>query len=272
MKSKKTNVTVLLPVHKLENETELKMAKRAIESVVNQKTDLLPNLLVVVSASVPPSQVQELKRALGNSKIEYTQLLKNGDTDFASMVNFGVSQIDTPNFSILEFDDEFTDIYFGHVENYLKTDPKVSILLPLVAEVNLANELLRYSNEVPWVKDFSKEVGTLDHEGLHNYAGVNLTGAVINTKQFLAVKGLKTNLPAVFNYEFLLRLTNQPDSLIVSIPKIGYLHKNGRDNALFAQYMKGKNKLSQPEFAFWFDTAKKEFEHLEQRPIELFKA
>ena len=271
MKAKNT-VTIIIPIHKLENEAELKMAKRAIESVVNQKVESLPNILVVTSASVAPSQAQELKRALGTAKVNYTQLLKEGETDFASMVNFGVSQINTTNFAVLEFDDEFTDIYFKHVERYLATDPKVSLLLPLVAETNLANELLRYSNEVPWVKDFSKEVGTLDHEGLQNYAGVNLTGAVINTKQFLAVKGLKTNLPAVFNYEFLLRLSNQEDSLIVSIPRIGYLHKNGRENALFAQYMKGKNKLSQPEFAFWFDTAKKEFEHLEQRPIEPFKA
>lgn len=269
---KTSNTTVIIPIHKLENERELKMAKRAIQSVVKQKVETLPDILVVTSASVGPSQAAELRSAVGKAKVTYTQVLKDGETDFASMVNFGVSQIKTTNFSILEFDDEFTDIYFGYVEKYLKADPKVSILLPMVAETNLDNELLRYSNEVPWVKDFSKEVGTVDHEGLQNYAGVNLTGAVINTSQFQAVKGLKSNLPAVFNYEFLLRLTNQDDSRIVSIPKIGYLHKNGRENSLFAQYMKGKDKLSQPEFTFWFETAKKEFEYLEQRPIEPFQA
>lgn len=266
------NTTVIIPIHKLEGERELKMAKRAIQSVVNQKSELLPDILVVTSALVGPSQFTQLRSAIGDSKVNYVQTLKEGKTDFASMVNFGVSHIKSANFSILEFDDEFTDLYFGYVEKYLKADPKVSILLPIVAETNLDNELLRYSNEVPWVKDFAKEPGTLDHEALLNYAGVNLTGAVINTSQFRAVKGLKSNLPAVFNYEFLLRLSNQDDCRIVSIPKIGYLHKNGRENSLFAQYMKGKDKLSQPEFAYWFETAKKEFEHLEQRLVKSFQA
>lgn len=271
MNIKKSQVTVIVPIHKLEGERELKMAKRAVESIVNQKTDLLPDILLITTTAVSNSEVQEISRAIGKADVKITQYLKEGETDFPSMVNFGVSKIKTPYFSILEFDDEYTEIYFGHVERYLKANPKVSILLPLVAEVNLDNELLRYSNEVPWVKDFSKETGTLDNESLLNYAGVNLTGAIIDTEQFKIVKGLKSNLPAVFNYEFLLRLSNQEDSKIISIPKIGYMHKNGRENALFAQYMQGKNKLSQPEFVYWFDKAKEEYEHLQQRPVPAFK-
>lgn len=270
--NKKQNTTVILPIHKLEGDRELKMAKRAVESVVNQKTDSLPDILLVTSTAVSVSDVQEISRAAGKANVKFEQILKEGETDFASMVNFGVSKIKTPYFSILEFDDEYTDIYFAYVERYLKANPEVSILLPLVAEVNLDNELLRYSNEVPWVKDFSEEMGTLDNQSLLNHAGVNLTGAIINRKQFNEVKGLKTNLPAVFNYEFLLRLSNQEDSKILSIPKIGYMHKNGRENALFAQYMRGKNKLSQPEFVYWFEKAKEEYEYLEERPIPAFKA
>jgi hypothetical protein len=262
-------ISIIIPIHKLDGERELKMAKKAVTSVLNQKTSTPATIVLVHGPEVSSDSLQELNRLVTKKTkdIQFVQVRKQGETDFASMVNEGVSQLKTPYFSILEFDDEFTDIYFGYVQKYLVAYPEVSLLLPIVAETNLDDELMRYSNEVPWVQDFSTEAGVLSHESLLEYAGINLTGAVISVDKFNAVKGLKTNLPVVFNYEFLLRLTNQEGNLCLSIPKIGYLHKNGRENALFASYMKGKKALTAKELNFWFETAKKEFEFLTQRPV-----
>ena len=62
-----------------------------------------------------------------------------------------------------------------------------------------------------------------------------------------------------FNYEFLLRASYN-DTVIMTIPKVGYKHTNQRDNSLFWDYKNNPElKLEQDEAKFWIDTAKKEY-------------
>lgn len=266
MTTNNSEITVILPVHKLVGEKELKMAKTAIKSIINQKSNAPKQLIIVHSNSISLDNLNELSKVAAK-QLETVFLVKEGATDFPSMINHAVASVTTPYFSILEFDDEYTDIYFDYVNRYLEAQPGVNMLLPLVAETNLEGQLLKYSNEVPWVQDFSEIQGTLDHKGLLDFAGINLTGAIIRTTDFQEAGGLKTNLPVVFNYEFLLRLTLRDDVVILSIPKIGYLHKNGRETALFSTYMAGENQLTSKELNFWFEAAKTECAHKAERPV-----
>ena len=66
----------------------------------------------------------EIKKELDN--FAYETKIKNilsivendGETDFCSQINFGVSKLDTEWFSILEIDDEFSKIWISNFNKY----------------------------------------------------------------------------------------------------------------------------------------------------------
>ena len=57
-------------------------------------------------------------------------ILENpGKTDFCSQVNYGVENIDTEWFSILEFDDEYSRHWLKNAEKYVKAYDEIDIFL-----------------------------------------------------------------------------------------------------------------------------------------------
>jgi len=54
----------------------------------------------------------------------------------------------------------------------------------------------------------------------------------------------------------------------MSVPRIGYLHVNLRENSLFWKYKYDENEsLSENEAEFWLETAKKEYFFKNKRDI-----
>ncbi len=91
---------------------------------------------------------------------------------------------------------------------------------------------------------------------------------IMRKDKFESIGGLKPSIKLTFNYEFLLRATYN-DTLIMTIPKVGYKHTNQRVNSLFWDYKFNPDvKLGQEEAKFWIDLSKKEYFFTKDRKLE----
>jgi hypothetical protein len=254
-------LTVILPIHEYKDYTE-GYFKRAIESVKQQKT--LPESLLIVA-----SNDSDLKSFLdsfdfGDIK-DITSVVYNEseDTSFQSQINYGVSQINTEYFTFLEFDDELSNIWVDVAKKYAHHYEDVGVFLPIIFESDVNSNFLSFSNEGPWAKGFTEEMGYIDHNRLNNFSNFNIDGMVVKKEVFEKYGGLKSNIKLMFSYEFLLRVTFKSVPVMV-IPKLGYKHTNSREGSLFVEY---KNTINVLESKFWMNQAKKEFYQKEDREI-----
>lgn len=251
-----SNVTVILPILTL-NEEEKTYFANAIASVREQK--VLPKNLTIV---IPKNE--NLKKELesfeyGDKLTDKITIVENeGETDFCSQINFGVSKIETEWFSILELDDVYSNIWFDNFNKYSESYDDVDVFLPIVLDVNTDNQFIHFTNEPVWAKDFSENLGFLDNDALLNFPNFQISGSVIKKESFTSVGGLKPGVKMFFNYELFLRLTYY-DKKIMTIPKIGYKKVNMRPDSLFWQYKNVPEKIIDPvESRFWFNVSKKE--------------
>jgi hypothetical protein len=249
------DITVILPVHELNDVTE-QLFKNAITSVFEQVET--PNLLVVAT----PSVYDKVITLIGNHN--HCEVIKNeGESDFSSQINYGVNNINTTWFSILEYDDEYANIWFKNVVKYQNAYPDVDLFLPIIIDVNDDNQFVGFSNEAVWANSFSDVLGVLDNNAVLTYQGFNIDGMVMKKETYLNNGGLKKNLKLTFLYEFLLRMTFKDVKAMV-IPKFGYKHTNQRVDSLFYNL---QNEMNPVEANWWLSQAKKEYYFDKDREI-----
>jgi glycosyltransferase involved in cell wall biosynthesis len=231
------NITVILPVHKLEEN----LLGGAISSVDSQKVK--PSELLIVT-----SDDENLKKFLseydfGDLK-SIVRIVENETKDytFQSQLNYGVSQCNSKYFTFLEYDDE---------------------ILPIVFETDENGKFISFSNEGVWAKSYTEEPGLLDNNTLQRVQNFNFDGMIVNKETYEQHGGLKKNVKLTFTYEFLLRMTYQSVPVMV-IPKLGYRHTNNRPGSLFDEY---KTTIDVLESKFWVNKAKKEYYFTEDREI-----
>jgi Glycosyl transferase family 2 len=255
-----TNISVVLPVHDL-NETTKVLFSNAVKSVGLQL--VVPDELVIV---VPTgSETAEYVKSFDYGKIqEIVSIIENNsETDFASQVNLGVEKSKSDWVSILEYDDEFSNIWFKNVVQYKDAHPNVGIFMPIIIDVDAAGNFIGFTNEAVWATGFSDEVGILDLNALLNYQNFNIDGIVIKKEYFNEYGGFKSSIKLSFIYEFLLRMAFK-DVRIMTIPKFGYKHVNQRPNSLFAEY---RETIDPAEARWWMSQAKKEYYFEKDRKI-----
>jgi GT2 family glycosyltransferase len=258
--NEKNNISVILPIHELKEEYKI-LFTNAVESVKTQTTR--PDELVVV---VPKgSEVAAYVKAFdfGDYKASVTIAENDGETDFASQINFGVSIAKSEWFSVLEFDDEYANIWFKNVVTYRNAHTNVDIFMPIIVDVDNTNQFIGLTNEAVWANSFSDELGVLDNNALLAYQNFNTDGMVMRKSVYLEHGGFKSSIKLTFLYEFLLRMTFK-DVKTMIIPKFGYKHTNQRVDSLFANY---KETISPLEARWWLATAKKEYYFQKDRKI-----
>jgi len=187
----------------------------------------------------------------------------DGKTDFASQMNFGVSQCETEWFSILEYDDEYSKIWFKNVQTYVDAYPNVDIFMPIVVDVDETGQFIGFTNEAVWANSFSDELGFLDKDALLSYQNFNIDGIVMKKEVYESYGGFKSNIKLTFIYEFLLRMSHKSVK-IMTIPKFGYKHVNQRVGSLFHDY---KLSMDPVEANWWLNKAKSEFYHENDREL-----
>jgi len=267
------NISVIVPIHEY-NDDLSGLVTKAVESVIKQEEVEIPQILFVC-----PPELDEALIGLRDSMIRkysssgvteqnFTIVRNNDKTDYQSQVNVGVKAVTTDYFSVLEFDDEYAGTFFKRATEYIQAYPEVDILLTMMIEVNEQNQGIKLTNETVWAQQFvgeNGEMGYLNINALKQYTDFKLSGAVIKTEEFKNLGGYKSNIKLTFMYEFLLRALNNA-SKIMSMPKIGYKHLATREGSLFDGYMKN---MPVDERKFWFETATKESNFMNDRPIDL---
>jgi hypothetical protein len=264
------NTTVIIPIHEY-NDQISSFLDKAIESVLKQeKLEKLPQILIIYASVIEAGIVgfqQSFLRKYQDS-VDILFIKNEGKTDYQSQVNFAVEHITTDYFSVLEFDDEYSTTYFSIAEKYIKFYPEIDVFLTMMIEVNEKNEGIKLTNETVWAQQFvgeNGEMGYLNQNSLKQYSDFKVSGAVIKKSEFQNVGKYKSNIKMTFMYEFLVRALNNACK-IYTIPKIGYKHLATREGSMFDDFQKN---MPMNERKFWFDTATKEANFSNDRPIDM---
>jgi hypothetical protein len=251
---------IIIPMHEFGKEN-IELLNKAIESV----PEGMPICLSTPKGTTPA----KIKGA--SNRLNLVVSDEDGSS-FAELVENGVNAFannpDVKWFSILEFDDTYTPIWFDNVKKYMEYMPEVSVFMPLEDVVDFNNsKYIGFGNEAAWASSFSNEIGYIDNECLQNYFDFYLTGSIFNTADWREIGGLKPSIKITFWYEWLLRLTNKSKKVFV-IPKVCYNHALGREGSLVDTY---KKSMTQEETQWWFDLAKREYFYKEDRKKEYKK-
>lgn len=239
------DITVIVPVVNMENDKNKELFIRAIESIDDSQ-------IIVVGPENDIKAIENLKL----SKIMRVLVNKSQDTSYAFQVNYAVKDVKTTYFSVLEFDDIYTSIWFKNVQQYLDTDTEDTFaFLPLTEVIDVNMGPVGFANEAVWASSFSEEIGCYDLQCLEDYLDFNTSGGIFKTQDFITLGSLKASMKLSFWYEFLLRATYKGKRIFV-IPKIGYNHFIGREDSL--SYIYGNN-MSEAEANWWINLAKKEY-------------
>ena len=265
------NISVIIPINEYNDELSLFLDK-AVESVFKQQNlTEFPQVILVYPTDLGDAIVGFRDGMVRKNQIpstNYTLVPNTGKTDYQSQVNLAVDFVTTDYFSVLEFDDEYGTTFFYNAQKYIKSYPQIDVFLTMMIEVNEKNEGIKLTNETVWAQQFvgeNGEMGYLNANALKQYTDFKLSGAVIKKSEFLNIGKYKVNIKLTFMYEFLLRALNNACK-IFTMPKIGYKHLATREGSLFSFYLKN---MPMDERKFWFDTAVKEANFINDRPIDM---
>jgi len=182
-----------------------------------------------------------------------------GDPSFQSQVNYGVSKAKNDWVSFCEFDDEYSAIWFKHVEIHKKAYPESQGFLPVVVDVDEKNQFAGFTNEATFAANFNLDYSLLTNDLLARFQNFQSSGMVIRKDTFIDYGGFKESMKLTFVYEFLMRMTYN-SAIIRTIPRIGYKHTNMRLGSIFWNYKFGDNP--------WLEVAKKEYFFIQDREIK----
>jgi hypothetical protein len=246
------NLTVIIPIIKLDNEEQKTLFVEALSSVDDS------NIIIVGDADALNS-ISDVK----TEKMFMTIENKTGETNYAAQVNFAVKKVNTDYFAVLEYDDKFSPIWFTNVKEYIEKDVNSTFaFMPLTEIVDYTTKIpFGYANEAVWATSFSDEIGYYDIQALEQYLNFNASGAVFKTDDFKTLGMLKPSMKLVFWYEFLLRALYKGKKIFV-IPKVGYYHIPNRPGSITNNYAEN---MSEKEADWWINLAKKEYYFVQDR-------
>lgn len=249
----KVDVSVILPIESSKHVDFDDYFNKAVQSLLIQITPV--NELIIVHSG--EDQLKSKIEAYDYSGLTVNIIQNDGEFDFASQVNLGVKNAKSKWVSILEFDDEYSSIWFKNVKEYIQSYPEVDGFLPLVVDTDEKGAFVGFTNEATFAVSLNSDMGYLNNETLLNYQNFQTSGMVIKKSTYENSGGIKPSVKLTFVYEFLLRLTYN-SAKIMTIPRIGYKHMNLRRGSIFWNYKFGDNNLTDDEVSFWIDSAKKE--------------
>ena len=259
----KFNVSIVLPIESSKHMDFEDYFSKSIQSIINQETPI--NELVIVHSG--EENLEIIVNNFDYSGLTVNIIKNDGETDFGSQVNLGVSNSKSEWISILEFDDEYASIWFKNVDRYSKAYPNMQGFLPIVVDVDDKGVFAGFTNEATFAASMNSEIGILTNEVLLNYQNFQSSGMVIKKEVFEDFGGFKPSFKLTFVYEYLLRLTYNSVN-IMTIPRIGYKHTNLRFGSIFWNYKNGENRITEDEVKFWLESAKKEHFFTNDRGIK----
>jgi hypothetical protein len=257
------NVSVILPIKSAKVKDFNQFFEKCITSLKNQVVKISELVLVYTNED-------DLVKHLDNydfTDLNVKKILWKDLPSFSKQVNKGIEESSNEWVSILEFDDEYSNIWFKNVKTYIESYPDSDGFLPIVLDVDEKGNFVGFTNEATFAANFRQEIGILTNDMLHDYQNFQTSGAVFKKSKVLEYGGFKETIKLTFPYEFLLRMTYHSMKLM-TIPKIGYKHMNLREGSIFWNYKYGSDKIEEHEIKFWVDSAKKEYFFTNEREIK----
>jgi glycosyltransferase involved in cell wall biosynthesis len=261
--SNNLSISVILPIKSSKAKDFEEYFEKAIKSVQGQKT--LPDELLIVHSS-EESLINHLN-SYDFGELNVTKLLWDKEPNYCDQVNFGIKNAKGSWVSLLEFDDEYSPIWFDNVKKYITAYPEVHLFLPVVVETDEKGVFAGFTNEATFAANFAQEIGYLTNETLQDYQNFQTAGSVFRKQIIEDFGGFKSSIKLTFIYEFLLRITYNSVP-VMTIPKLGYKHTNLREGSIFWNYKYGEDKMIEDEVKFWIQTAKKEYFFVDDRVIK----
>ena len=120
---KKSDITVIIPVHKWDKDIE-KMFTEAVKSIPAE-------VKVIVSTTKDAKFKFEFDAKSDSDKDHFVVVKSDDGSSFQHLVNLGVKKVKTEWFSILEFDDEYSSIWFDEFIKYQEYNQQYNMFLPL---------------------------------------------------------------------------------------------------------------------------------------------
>jgi glycosyltransferase involved in cell wall biosynthesis len=262
METNKT-ISVILPIKTARSADFEDFFDRCIKSIKNQGETVSELVIVYCDDSLLETQLNSYDFEGLNVKFDVWK----DEPNFANQVNRGVEISTSEWVSLIEFDDEYSNIWFKNSQNYMDIYPEINAFLPIVVDVNDKGVFVGFTNEATFAANFTQELGYLTNDTLQVYQNFQIAGMVIKKDTFLEYGKFKSNIKLTFGYEFFLRMTHASVKFM-TIPKIGYKHMNLREGSIFWNYKNGENRLSEDEAKFWIESAKKEYFYIAQRDIK----
>lgn len=258
----KNTISVVLPLKTRTAYDFESFFEKSIESLKNQKDEF--NELVIVHCDESQLESYLTEFDFGGINVKFEKWTE--EPNYSKQVNRGVEVSSSNWVSLLEFDDEYSKIWFRNSKKYMDIYKDVDAFLPIVVDVDDKAVFAGFTNEATFAANITNEIGILSNDILQNFQNFQISGMIISKEKFLNVGGLKSNIKLTFGYEFFLRLTHN-SARIMTIPKIGYKHMNLRLGSLFWNYKNSDDRLSADEVKFWIDSAKKEYFYNVEREI-----
>ena len=136
------NLTVIIPIEVLDTEEKKELFLKAVSSVDDSK------ILVVGSKEA----IEGANSLVSDSKFE-TIVNTSRNKTYPGQVNFALKNVDTKYFSVLEFDDEYSKIWFKNLQTYIENDgDETFAFLPLTEVVDYSTkESFGYANDGYWL-------------------------------------------------------------------------------------------------------------------------
>ena len=254
-------ITFIVPVHEFNNNVQTLLIK-AISSVNAFKEPDNTEFSFIGPKEVIENVKNVVTEDVTRLHCNYYNL---EETDVYKLINQAAKWCLTTYFSVLEFDDTYNDFWLKEFNLYSKENSDASIYMPIVELYDTDGKFGGFVNEIAWATSFSAdELGYLDLECLKSFMDFNVTGAIINTEDFISVGCLKPTLKIAAWYEFLMRVANNQKNIYV-VPKAGYNHMVGRKDS----YMKKMTAEIDADYGRWLiKKAQEEYTFSEERELE----
>jgi hypothetical protein len=257
------DLTIVLPIKSAVVPFFDDFFEKSIQSIKNQEVQ--PSEVIIIHTS--EINLTEFLKSYDFGDLNVRMIEWDLEPNFCDQVNLGVAESKTKWVTILEFDDEYSKIWFKNAKKYSEVYTDVDCFLPIVVDVDDKGVFAGFTNEATFAANFSQEMGYLTNETLHTYQNFQTSGMVIKKDTFVDFGGFKPSMKLTFVYELFLRLTYNSVK-IMSIPRLGYKHINLRQGSIFWNYKNGDTTLSEDEVKFWINSAKKEYFFVEDRNIK----
>ena len=193
-----STISVILPVSSSFAKDFSEFFEKAIESIKKQTSPIDELVLVHTNEEKLVSFINGFD--FGDLNVKKIQN-DSENTDFQSQINLGISNASSEWVSILEFDDEYSFIWFKNVREYIKYHPECDGFLPLVVDVDEKGLFVGYTNEATFAASFNVEIGILTNELLNEYQNFQSSGMVFKKSLVENFGGFKPSQKLTFVYE-----------------------------------------------------------------------